>query len=323
MTPESLQHLAVLVPLSIAAGVDLYLTILFLGAAQRLGWDAAPPGGLADLGSTPILATALLFYVLELWIERRPLPALVWNAVHTAVRPVAGGLLALLALAPLGDDARWALPMAAGALTLAAHLTRSGWGLLMGMIATRPRARLLVSLAEDAGVLALLSLLLDAPLAAGLLGTFVLLMGLVGGRAAAGAFWFALAMVRAAGWALVEDGRWRGPERFPRWIRKALAEPGLAPGGGLRGSPAGAVNLGGLGLFFPGWVVVRGGSPLFLYRKGRRTRALDLGSARARAVVTSPFHTRVELTGPEERPGALYFSLDGPRMEDLQAEFMA
>jgi hypothetical protein len=82
------------------------------------------------------------------------------------------------------------------------------------------------------------------------------------------------------------------------------------------------VNLEGLGLFSPGWVVVRGGPPLFLYRSGRRTRALDLGTTRARAVTPSPFHTRVELSDSRGRPGALYFSLDGPRPEDLDAEFL-
>ena len=321
MTPELVLLLSLL-PLSIGAGVDLYLTLLFLGIATRLGWETPPPGALGDLGAPMVVLAALLLYVLELWAERRALPSLLWNAVHTVVRPLAGALLALLALTGLPPGARFAAAVAAGALALAAHVTRSGWGLLLGLIQATPRVRLLVSLAEDVGVLALLSLLLDVPLAAAGLALFAVAVGVSGGRSSAGAFAFALALVWNAAWAVIREGRWHGPERFPRWIRRALDDPSLAPGGGLRGSPAGAVELEGLGLFRAGWVVVRGGSPLFLYRDRRRTRAVDLGSARPVGVTPSALHTRVELAGAGGRPCALYFSLEGPRPEDLHAEFL-
>jgi hypothetical protein len=41
--PDPILVLAIL-PLSLGAGVDLYLTLLFLGAAGMIGWDALPRG---------------------------------------------------------------------------------------------------------------------------------------------------------------------------------------------------------------------------------------------------------------------------------------
>ena len=321
MSPELLLTVLTILPLSVAAGVDLYLTLLFLGGARRLGWDSAPPGGLGDLAVPAILLAAAIFYVFERWMERRALPSLYWNAAHTVVRTVAGAQLALLALAGLPLASRVAGAVAAGALTLAVHVTRSGWGLLLALIPARDGVRLLVSVAEDAGVLAILSLSLDAPVAAVALALFAVGAGAVGGRSAAVAFAFALGLLWDSGKALLREPRWQGPERFPAWVRRALDDPLLAPGGGLRGSPAGAFNLPGIGLFRRGWVVVRGGSPLFLYRRRRRTQAFDLGELTPLGVTPSGIHTRIEMGAREGAPLALYFGLSGPGPEDLQAEF--
>jgi hypothetical protein len=227
-----------------------------------------------------------------------------------------------MALADLPLASRVAGAVAAGALTLAAHVTRSGWGLLLALLPGPGRIRFLVSVAEDVGTLALLSLLLDAPVAAIALAMFASLLALTSGRSAAGAFGFALHILRDTARSLLVDRRWHGPERFPRWIRRALADPALAPGGGLRGSPAAAVNLPGLGLFRTGWVIVRGGSPLFLCRGRLRARAVDLGAGPVLRVTPSSFHTRVDLESRDGRPYAVYFGLDGPEPEDLRAEFL-
>jgi hypothetical protein len=211
--------------------------------------------------------------------------------------------------------------LAAGALTLATQITRNGWGLLLGMMTT-PRIRFLVSAAEDVVVLALLSLLLDAPIAAIAVATIFVAAGVLGGRSASDAFGFALRVLWDRSRAFLAEGRWHGPERFPAWINKALEDPNLAPAGGLRGSPAGAVNLPGLGIFRRGWVVVRGGSPIFVYRSRKlMARAIDLGIAAPTSVTASALHTRVELGESHGQPIALYFSLDGPGPEELRAEF--
>jgi hypothetical protein len=267
------------------------------------------------------MAAAALLYVVERAMERKALPYLCWNAAHTIVRPVAGALLGFMALEGLPELPRAAGAFAAGALTLAAHMTRSGWGLLLALLPAHWRVRLLISVAEDVGAVALLSLLLDAPLAAVVLAVFVAGMSLVGGRAAGEAFAFALRLLWTSAPSLLREGHWFGPDRFPRWIRRALKDPSLAPGGGLRGSPAGAVHLPDGRLFHAGWVVVRGGSPLFLRRARGGARVTDLGTGRLTGVHPSTLHTRVEFEMAGGQSFALYFGLDGPGPDDLLAEF--
>jgi hypothetical protein len=192
--------------------------------------------------------------------------------------------------------------------------------LVLVLMPSPGRVRLLVSLAEDAGVLAILSLLLDAPIAAAALAAFTIGAGVRWGTSASSAFIFALRLVWDAVQGVLNHRRWRGPERFPSWMRRALDDPSIAPAG-LRGTPAGAVNLPGLGLFHRGWVVIQGGSPLFVYRWRRKPRAVDLGVSRALNVIPTTLHTRVDLGDLEGRSYALYFSHDGPEPADLKAQF--
>jgi hypothetical protein len=314
-------QLLALLSLSLAAGVDLYLTLLFLGTAARLGWETPPPGALGDLAVPAVLGAAAFVYVLEWWMERSAFWSASWNAAHTIIRPMGGALLAWMALADLPPTTRWSGVFAAAALTLATHVTRSGWGLLMALMPVPARIRLLVSVAEDVGVLALLSLLLDSSAAAAGLAAFAIVAGLRWGGSASSAFSFSIRLLWDSAQGLLRHRRWRPPERFPGWIRKTLEDPALAPGGGLRGSPAGAVNLPGIGLFRRGWVVVRGGSPLFLYRWRRQPHTLDLGNGQVVAVTPATLHTRLDLGDERGRRFALYFSLDGPDAEDLRAQF--
>jgi hypothetical protein len=313
-------QLITLLPLSIAAGVDLYLTLLLLGFATRLGFPP-PPGDLPDLGVPAVLGMAALLYALERWVEGYTLGAVFWDAAHTVIRPLAGALLALMALAELPEPTRLVGAFAAAALTLATHVTRSGWGLLLTLIPARGRTRLLVVIAEDVGVLALLYLMIVAPDVAVILSGFVILAGLRWGASPSSAFNFSLRLLWDSFRALLRHRRWRGPERFPGWLRRTLDEPAEATGATLRGSPAGVLNLPGIGLFRRGWVVILGGSPVFLYRWRTGAQALDLAADRPLSVTPAALHNRVDMAHPDGRKFALYFSQDGPEPEDLRSQF--
>ncbi|MBE0617930.1 MAG: DUF4126 family protein, partial [Proteobacteria bacterium] len=156
-------ELLVLVPLALAAGVDLYLTLLFLGAAPALHWWDALPGALGDLNSTGVLVMVGTFYLLELLAELLPSAALFWNAFHAIIRPVAGALLALLLLD--GQPLSVVIPgtLLAAVLASAAHATRTGGGVLFWLDSRHVPNRFLVALLEDAAVLGTVVLLLDFP----------------------------------------------------------------------------------------------------------------------------------------------------------------
>lgn len=314
-------ELLALPPLALAAGVDLYLTLLFLGAAPTFGWWTTLPGALGDLDSLGVLAIVGSFYVLEFLAERWPSGALFWNAFHALIRPLAGALLALLLLDGQPPEIRVGGAIVAGALAAGAHATRTGGGVLQWLDAAPHPNRLLVALMEDVGVLGAVTLLLDAPgwalAATGLVAAVSLPM--VGSQIRA--FAFAVRLVWGRIWGTLGQPKWDDPDDFPKWIREALEGDIMAPGGGLRGNPAAGHRLPGAPRFSTGWVVIRGDTPLFVYPRRRKgTGRVDLATLRATDVSESAFFRRVKLQGATS--ANLYFGLDGPGVESLRAEFL-
>ena len=265
---------------------------------------------------------AAILWVLELWAERRWISALGWNLAQGLVRPLAGALLAFLLIPDAGPVWRWGAAAVAAAVALWTQAGRTGWRLLLDLTRAKRPSRILVSAAEDAAALALVALLLDAPVAATALALITMALGAAWARPSVRAYGFGLRLVWGGTWGVLAPRRWSEPGRFPGWVGRALSGDALAPGGGLRGARAGTLAHPELDVFQGGWVVVRGGSPLFVYRRGRRTRTLELGGARAVRVVGDQIHNRVELLDPQGRTYALCFPWDGPRVEGLEAEFL-
>jgi hypothetical protein len=302
--------------------MDLYLTLLFLGAAPTTGlWDAPLPGALGDLDSPSVLIVVGTFYLLEFTAERNTTTALVWNAFHAVIRPVSGVLLGLLLLdgQPLATIVIGSL--AAGALASLAHAVRSGGAVIRWLAAAGAPHLLLVSLLEDAVVLGIVALALDLPLwaFAGAVALSLVASVRVGPDVRAFAFAVRLAIGRV--FQTLATSRWIGPDELPSWVRASLEDDdALAPGGALRGSPVGAHRLPGSPRFVTGWLLVRGGSPVLVYRRRARVERLVLGFP-AEGVVERAFFRRVDLRTGEGAPGCLFFNLDGPSAASLRAEF--
>ena len=265
---------------------------------------------------------AALFWLLELWAERRWLSALGWNLAQGLVRPLAGALLALLLIPDAGAPWRYGAALVAALISFWTQAGRTGWRLLLDLAQAQRPPRILVSAAEDATALALVALLLDAPLAATGLSLVMISLGGAWARSSVRAYRFGLRLIWGGTWGVLAPRRWSEPERFPRWVGRALSSDELTPGGGLRGTPAGALAHPDLEVFHGGWVVVRGGSPLFLYRRGHSTRSVELAGWQAIRVARAQIHNRVELQDPQGRTYALCFPWDGPVPEGLEAEFL-
>lgn len=317
-------ELLMLAPLSLAAGIDLYLTLLFLGAAPTTPWwDHPMPGSLGQLDSLGVLVTVGAFYVLEYLAERHAPTALVWNAFHAIIRPVSGALLALLLLE--GQSLPIVIGGAALAATLAslAHAVRSGSAILRWLSPATSPNPLLVSLLEDVTALGLVALSLDQPTwALGVAGVLVVL-AIPGAPSQARAFAFAVRLVAWRALQPLVQRRWLGQDELPDWVRLALEGDVLAPGGGLRGTPVGVYRLPKVPRFTTGWVVVRGGSPIFVHgRRWGHTARVDLGALDARAVSDSGLYRRVDLTSPTGADACIFVSANGPSQESLRAEFL-
>lgn len=327
--PELPAELLILAPLALAAGIDLYLTLLLLGAAPTTPWWDVLPGALGDLDSPAVVLMVGAFYLLEFSAERFAPAGLLWNAFHAIIRPVAGALLALLLLDGAAFPVLLGGALAAGALASLAHAVRSGGAIVRWLGSARHPHVLLVSLLEDTMVIGLVVLALDLPRWALGVSVALGLFAAVTVPSDARAFAFAVRLVAARAFQTITQRRWVGSDELPAWVRRALEGDILAPGGGLRGSPAGAHRLPGAPRFAWGWIVVRGSTPLFVFpggllpgRAGGAARAVDLGPLSAERVIETGFFRRVDLKSGAGSTACVYFSVDGPSVESLESEFL-
>lgn len=121
-----------------AAGLNLYATILVIGAAMRFGWVVPPPGlgALSILGHPIVLATAGLLYAIEFLADKIPAVDHVWDAIHTVVRPAGAVWIAWRTIggSGLSEPAEVALLLAAGGVAFTTHVTKAGTRLAAGSV---------------------------------------------------------------------------------------------------------------------------------------------------------------------------------------------
>jgi len=310
-----------LIPLAFVAGLDLYLTLLLLGVAARVGWGGVLPGNLADLGATPLLAMSVGFYLVELAAERPGPVSLFWNAAHAPIRMLGAALLLVMAV----PDVPGVLHLAGGGMAAllagVAHGGRFGTRQLLRLAAARPPSFAMVSLAEDGLVLALCTLALAFPTLGAAVTLGIVLLTLTVGRPALRASLFGLRLAWGVWASILSDRRWRTPDDFPGWVRRAGGGDRLAPGGILRGSPAAGWRIPSGGPFRTGWIVITGIGPFFLYRGFTGVRRAFLADARVRRVVGQAVFQRVELEDAGGHRFALLLARDGPAADILRGEF--
>ena len=163
MTP--IGTLASILGLSVVSGVNLYLSVLAVGLAERFHWIAGLPPELHVLAHPAVLLTAGLLCLVEFFADKIPFVTVVWDGVHTVIRPVGGALLALGAAGRLDPTVQVLALLAGGAIALGAHGGKMGVRML-AHTTPEPVAHGLISLGEDVGVVGLLALVYTHPLVA-------------------------------------------------------------------------------------------------------------------------------------------------------------
>jgi len=165
---------------SLLSGWRLYLVVLATGLAMRVGWVPLPDqlAGLAVLGNSWVLTVAAVGAVGEFVVDKFAFFDSAWDAVHTVLRPLGGGLLALAVIDP-GDPAVQVIAALLGAG--GALLSHGGKAGVRALVNTSPEpvSNAVVSTTEDFAAGGLLVLAFAMPVAAAF---FALLM-------AAGAIW--------------------------------------------------------------------------------------------------------------------------------------
>ncbi|MBL0211672.1 MAG: DUF4126 domain-containing protein [Holophagaceae bacterium] len=158
----TLSTLAGILGLSVVSGINLYLAVLTVGLAERYHWVSGLPPELQVLAHPAVLIAAALLFLIEFFADKVPFVTVVWDGIHTFVRPVGGALLALGAAGNLHPTVQVIALLAGGTIALGAHGSKMGFRLL-AHTAPEPTTHSLISIAEDVGVVGLLALAYSHP----------------------------------------------------------------------------------------------------------------------------------------------------------------
>jgi len=162
---------------SFAAGINLYATVAILGLASRYGWVALPEQ-YRVFDNDWIIGAALVMYAVEFIADKIPWFDSVWDAVHTAIRPLGGALIAIGTLGDASPEMKTLVGLLGGTLAAGTHFTKAGTRAAANT-SPEPFSNWILSLSEDVFVVALGFVALKYPLVAALVVIVAVAMMLV------------------------------------------------------------------------------------------------------------------------------------------------
>ncbi len=149
------------ITLAAPAGVNAYIPLLALAAAQRVGWvQLREPFDM--LGTWWVILLITLFLIIEIFADKVPAVDHVNDAIQTFVRPAAGGFLAL---STTGENAvaPWLALIAGVVIAGGVHTIKATSRPLINL-ATGGTGAPVASTVEDAGAAGVSALAIAAPL---------------------------------------------------------------------------------------------------------------------------------------------------------------
>lgn len=166
---EILDQLAIALGFATLAGLNLYLTVFVTGIAIKAGWItlATQYQGLEVLGSEWVIIASGIFAAAEFFADKVPWVDSAWDAVHTVIRPIGGGLLAMKSLGTVDPGFDVIVAMLAGGATFVTHGVKAGTRLVVNA-SPEPFSNAAVSVVENGLVLGGLGLMSWSPKVAGL-----------------------------------------------------------------------------------------------------------------------------------------------------------
>lgn len=162
---------------SFAAGINLYATVAILGLAKRYGWVALPDQ-FSAFDNDVVIVTALVLYAIEFIADKIPWVDSVWDAVHTAIRPIGGAVIAVTTLGDASPTMQGLVALLGGTLAAGTHFTKAGTRAAANA-SPEPFSNWALSFGEDLFVVGLSALALKYPVAAALVVTVGVVMMIV------------------------------------------------------------------------------------------------------------------------------------------------
>ena len=136
--------------LSLLSGWRVYLCVLATGIAMQFGWIALPEHlhALQVLGSPWVIGAAGVGVIAEFFADKIAWIDSLWDAVHSAIRPVGGALLALAVVD--ANDPTWQVVtlLLGGGAALMGHAAKAGSRAVVNA-SPEPFSNVVVSTGED------------------------------------------------------------------------------------------------------------------------------------------------------------------------------
>ncbi len=136
--------------LSLLSGWRVYLCVLATGIAMQFGWMALPEHlqGLQVLANPWVMGAAGFGVIAEFFADKVAWIDSLWDAIHTAIRPVGGALLALAVVD--ANDPTWQVVtlLLGGGAALMGHAAKAGSRAVVNA-SPEPFSNVVVSTGED------------------------------------------------------------------------------------------------------------------------------------------------------------------------------
>ncbi len=157
-----------------ASGINAYAVVLLLGIFGATGLSDEVPEALQR---PDVLTAAGVLFLIEAVADKIPYVDTAWDSVHTVIRPVSGAVVAALLAGQSGSVPELAAGAVGGSTALVSHLVKAGTRMAVNS-SPEPFSNVVVSLAEDLGVAAIITFAIFHPVAAAGVAGALLLAGL-------------------------------------------------------------------------------------------------------------------------------------------------
>lgn len=158
-----------------ASGINAYAVVLLLGLFGTAGVSEDVP---QTLQRVDVLIAAGVLFVVQAVADKIPFVDSFWDAAHTVVRPVAGGVIAALLAGEDGSLSQLAAGAIGGTTALISHLVKAGTRMALNT-SPEPASNIVMSIVEDLVVGLVVVFAIFNPIAAAVITAVLLVLGIV------------------------------------------------------------------------------------------------------------------------------------------------
>jgi len=143
---------------------------------MHMHWLALPQNmtSLSVLQNWWVIGASGFGLIAEFFADKIPWIDSLWDAVHTAIRPVGGALLALAIVDPKDPRFQVAALLLGGTAALASHAAKASTRAVAN-ISPEPFSNIAISSSEDVGTLGLISTVMAYPAAGGVIAVVLMI----------------------------------------------------------------------------------------------------------------------------------------------------